>query len=247
METEVINLAGRTLEVPRLQTADLAAPPVVAATKAPAAVDSLDKGTRKVQADVYLSPEGKAAKTGPLQAQAWDDILQARAELDMLAAEADADEAQLYELPSISTPAEVAGDTEARTWWRSLPAVERGKLLRKLGDDGAEGQEAFQKYSRLWQALLRSPIPLPEHETQFVRDVWQRICRVEHVGEYVEIQHRRQLLERSERVFGHAVGIASAATGWRKAQVRERAKAKASDAPSAAKWLAVAERLSLPA
>ncbi|TAN27278.1 MAG: hypothetical protein EPN31_12145 [Castellaniella sp.] len=223
MNTETHTVAGHSFDLPQLATENIQSAPSLAFMGAAAELDDFGKAARKIADDDLLSEAGKAAKAAPLAARTWQKVIDARASLDTFAATIDQREAALYAVPSLDDGASAVAieDREARDWWRSLPAEGRLKMLSGLQTVGDDGEATFTRYSRLWVSLLRSPIPLPDHELAVVRDVWNSLRRIEKPSEYESILNDRNVLTWAMRGLAHLQGIASQATGWTLDQVAD--------------------------
>lgn len=76
-----------------------------------------------------------------------------------------ADEQLLYKVPAVTAPHQATLDVEIRTWWRGLPAPERGQELQRLLRDPA-GRDVLV-------ALMRSPIPTSSAEMMPISETWR--------------------------------------------------------------------------
>ncbi|HCN70864.1 MAG TPA: hypothetical protein DIS96_03785 [Pusillimonas sp.] len=213
-EIETHTIAGHQFDLPKLPTEHLAGASYLAHVKLAASIDEAYTLGKTVTSNSHLSDEGKHAQLAPIGEKAWGTLLQAREELDYEAARLDARQAELEAVPPVANPTQQGIDAEARSWWRGLPNEERLALMQSLADEGETGHNTFTKYNDLWQALLRSPIPLPDHEVEFVGDIWKRIRRLDNPVEFSRIQTERNALEWAEQALAHDQGILRRVTGW---------------------------------
>ncbi|HQQ70057.1 MAG TPA: hypothetical protein PLL92_07070 [Alicycliphilus sp.] len=214
-ETETHTLPGNAaFTTPRLPTGLIGCQSHMAFASAHAEVSSFIEQVLRIEADTDWSPTGRERQTAPLQSSLWTAVANAHAVLNGIEEQTDADEAALLRLPAVHelALAVAAEDGEARAWWRSQTPEERTKLLAAMGDDEATGH----KFKRLQLALLRSPIPLPDHEVQFVRELWTQSCRLDNPGEALRIDHMRASVEWARTAVGHLQGNVARVTRWQR-------------------------------
>ena len=213
-ETEEHTLANHKFQLPRLPTEHFKGAAHMTHIKLAAAIDEAFNAGEAISNDSHLSDEGKAAKLDPISEKAWSTLMQSREDLDNEAARLNSEQEALEAVPPVANPVQQGIDAEARAWWRGLSPGDRNKLLQSMADEGETGHATFTKYNQLWQALLRTPIPLPDHEIAFVDDIWRRLRRLDNPVEYSRIQSERNALEWAERSIAHQHGILSRVTGW---------------------------------
>ena len=211
-------IGKHTFEVPELREGDElhATGPNAARAVVDALQDALAEIGR-VTNDPHLSPAGKDAKARPLR----EGIILGIAAIARMAkddaTEADRRDAELTQVPQLhpAAAAVAAEDGEARAWWRNLPVDERSKIMQALQDDPT----AAQKYERLQLALLRSPVPLPDLEVKHIGELWKQTQRLDNPAEALAIDSLHRAHDWSERVLGHAAGIASGSVGLSRAEI----------------------------
>lgn len=158
--------------------------------------------------DRELSELGRTKKIEPLQAKLVLGTVQVDTMLDRDEAHFDKLERELLAVPKLEATytAMAVEDAEARSWWRSQPAEERAKLMKRI--------ESEPGHERLMIALMRSPVPQLEHEVQFVADVWKRLKRQDNPGQALAIDRGRANVEWARRGVRQVAGLAKNALKW---------------------------------
>ena len=214
-ETETHTLPGNAeFTTPRLPTGLIGCQSHMTFAGAHAEVSNLIEQVLRIEADTDWSPAGRERQTAPLQNSLWAAVANGHSDLNEIEAQIDADEAALLRLPGVHelALAVAAEDGEARAWWRSHSAEERTRMLAEMRDDEATGH----KYKRLQLALLRSPVPMPDHEVQFVRELWTQSCRLDNPGEALRIDHMRASIDWARTAMGHLQGHVARVTRWQR-------------------------------
>ena len=213
MTTEIHTLPnGAQFGTPKLPNELVGCPAHMTFAGAHAEIFSLSEQVLRIEANTDWSPSGRERQLTPLHRNMWATVAGAHAAINAIEAQADADEAVLLRVPDVHSLAlaVAAEDGEARAWWRSQPAEERMRILNAMRDDEAEGH----KFKRLQLALLRTPIPMPDHELKFIRDLWATSCRLDNPGEALRIDHTRAAVEWARGAVAHLHGHTARVTGW---------------------------------
>lgn len=186
------------------------------------ALTDFDGAKRAIEGDPNLTEIGRAAKLAPLQDSLWETLVAAASLRTSFANEIDRREVALLAIPKLDPAASAVAveDAEARAWWRGLDHKGRADVLRTLANDDPEGV-GFERYGRLWLALLRSPIPLPDRDLDVVRSLWERDRRAGNPAEAAYIERGRAALAWFDRAFGQAHGVSAGLTGWGRGRVAE--------------------------
>lgn len=182
--------------------------------------------TAKVRTDAALTDLGKTQKLDPERSKLVRLVANAWGNLEPFAADLDAREAKLLEVPTVDpTHAAVAvEDREIRDWWRTQSFEARAQMLERMRS-GPELQ-------RIELALLRSPVALLDGEARAVRENWERGRRLDNPGETVAIESGRRAIEWARRGLSQVAGLALPVTTWSGDRVLREIVAAAGDAPA---------------
>ena len=164
--------------------------------------------------DATLSTVGKEQKLDPERQKLVEQLAASAASLDEEVAHANRLEAKLTAVPMLDPTHSVmaAEDRERRDWWRSQSAQDRAALLKQIDDDPA-GNEP------LMAALLRSPVPMLDHEKAFVRTIWNRTRRLANPTDAVVIDNARAATDWARRGLLQVAAIGRNELGWDHARV----------------------------
>lgn len=203
---------GHRFDMPVITDGDLGAHPIILFQNIIPIVDEAFTALKDIGGDRTLSSLGVDQKSGPVKANLVERIAAAAGQVKLFDNTTTNLELKLYELPGIDQSHAVAAieDREIRDWWRSLKIEARTKMLDQVRGDAT-------KHERLMIALLRAPAPLAllDHETKFMREVWNESKRLANPEIAAEIDISRQHVETARRGLGHLAGIASRVTEWK--------------------------------
>lgn len=164
--------------------------------------------TTEIKNDNKLSDLGKAEKLEPEYTGSLRAISAFAGALEAEESDLSALEQKLLAVPPLlaSDAAEAILDREVRDWWRSQPTEARNAYLQAMTTEG--------NHTRVELALLRSPIALLDHETQVIRESWNRRRRLSDPGQWAKIEMDRASVEWAKRGASHIAGMAKAVTKW---------------------------------
>lgn len=170
-----------------------------------------------VNNDPNLSQLGRTTKTQVLAERAWAVLVSGYVGLANFSASTDAREQSLIAVPKLdpSASAVATEDVEARTYFRNLPDKQRMAIMAGMENDAATGA----KYSRLQIALLRSPVPLPDADTDLMAKIWKTTCRTRNVGESLAIDTERNAMEWCQAALAHLYAALKTLTLWMAPQI----------------------------
>lgn len=155
--------------------------------------------------DPHLSTSGKNAKLAPMADGVWNRIFVSTTNIHNESLHLDKREAELFAVPKIATPYEIAVDREIRDWFRTLKHSEKLDVLQRI-QTGREQQQTVA-------ALLRSPIPMAlDQEMTLVIEAHRTNRRAEFPTEWEAIKDGRDSIAWSKRGMGFVVGITGGLT-----------------------------------
>ncbi len=186
--------------------------PVSLFERARDAVSALATEVAVINADVNLSDLGKSTKCEELATRTWAVLIACYVSLAAFQKSTDQMEQAMIAVPKLDPGATAVAteDVEARQWFRSQSDKQRMAVMSGMQDDEATGA----KYSRLQIALLRSPIPLPDMETDLMAKIWKQTCRTKDVGTALAVDTQRNAAEWGSSALGHLYGALRGLTLW---------------------------------
>ena len=166
--------------------------------------------------DPHLSTSGKNAKLAPMADGLWRQIFISTTNIHNESLHLDKREAELFAVPKISTPFEIAVDREIRDWFRTLKHSEKLEVLQRI----SSGLEQVQTVG----ALLRSPIPMAlDQEMTLVQEAHRANRRAEFPEEWQAIKEGRDAIAWAQRGMGHVTGISGGLTERNETEVMQLA------------------------
>lgn len=195
-----IDHAG-TFELPQPVGADLATIPVVMFKAATNHLANTADALATIERDATLSALGKEQKLTPLRRELIEKIATIDSSIDVEERHWNAQEAELLQVPSIASnnPVAAVEDREIRDWWRGQSTEARHALMEKM--------KAEPGNERLMIAMLRSPIPQLDHEVSFMRDLWNRLARLNDPGKAAAIEVGRAQVDWARRGIATVAGL----------------------------------------
>lgn len=210
--TVVTLQGGYRFEMPVITDGDLSAYPIAIFHNSLPLLGEAIAQLKAIGDDRTLSSLGIEQKSDPVKAEMVSRVAAAAGQVRLFENTITNMENHLYALPSIEQGHTVAAieDREIRDWWRSLEGQQRLQMLEQVQGDAA-------KHERLMIALLRAPAPLAllDHETKFMREVWNEAKRAADPDTAACIQLDRQHVETARRGLAHVAGIAGRVAGWK--------------------------------
>lgn len=187
-------------------------PPVTLFEKARDAVSDLATNFAAIRADVNLSDLGKSTKCDDLATRCWATLIASYVSLAAFQKSTDLLEQAMIAVPKLDPGATAVAteDVEARQWFRSQSDRQRMSVLVGLQDDAANGA----RFSRLQVALLRSPIPLPDSETDLMAKIWKQTCQAKDPATALAVATQRNASEWGASAMGHLRGALQGLTLW---------------------------------
>lgn len=165
------------------------------------ALDDFVQARLRVDSDAQLSPFGRDVKLVPLVNGVWQTILRSTETIENERLALVKKEADLFGVPKIATPYEIAMDRERRDWFKSLSSSDLHKFLTSL--------RAGEKHAEIVNSLMRSPVPmLLDRNLQVVEEIHQENRKAQFPDIWVEIEAGNASIEWSQRAMGHIVGFA---------------------------------------
>lgn len=182
-----------------------------------AAVNEAASKRATVMQDSDLSPQGRERRLKPIYETAWATLAAGYIRLTEFDAATDNREALLLAVPTLdpSASAHAAIDAEARAWYRGLPIGDRTQVMNAMQND----PEAGKRYERLQISLLRTPVPLPDHEAAFFASLWKQTKRLDSPAEAISIDADRSASVYGWRGLGHIQGVLAGVSGWSRAEL----------------------------
>ena len=144
--------------------------------------------------DARLSPLGRTEKLAPVHTETISALAGAWWHVDHLEQKVVSQEVALLKVPDIEPTHTVCAieDREIRDFFRTLPPVERLKMIAEMDSHPA-------KHQRVQIAMLRSPIALLEQEAKLLRKLWADARRAANPSDVAAIDHGKQSIEWARR------------------------------------------------
>lgn len=189
----VIALEGRDLTNPTKAEA--------AFLKALSDLDEFTQTRVRIDTDQQLSEFGRLVKIKPLIDTAWRGIFRANEVIENERMSLVKKEKDLFGVPTISTPFEIAMDRECRDWFRSLSPSDLSKFFSEL--------KAGEKHAQIVNSLLRSPVPLTlDRNLQLIEEIHHENRKALFPTAWAEVENGNPGIEWSQRGMAHLGGFA---------------------------------------
>lgn len=187
-------------------------PPGTLFEKARDAVSDLATNFAAINSDVNLSDMGKSTKCDELATRCWAVLIACYVSLAAFQKSTDLLEQAMIAVPKLDPGATAVAteDVEARQWFRSQSDKARMSVMTGMDSDAATGA----KFSRLQIALLRSPIPLPDMETDLMAKIWHQTCATKYPATALAVATQRNASEWGASAMGHLRGALQGLTLW---------------------------------
>jgi hypothetical protein len=186
----------------------------LAASRVMLALPALDHATQQILSDARLSASGRVEKLREPRTAAIKAIATAGRDIAANGSTLDAREAAHLQPSAIDMQTELQ-HRERRDHFRTLPANKRTPLLESM----AQG-----KADPLLEALVRSPVPLEDHEAALVQSAWRDAVARREPKRAAELQAARANHDWAQSVVAAAAQYAPRSTMLTPAEITDAAR-----------------------
>lgn len=154
----------------------------------------------RVDTDPMLTEKGKNAKLNPLKDGVWRTILRSVEVVENERLALVKREKELFAVPPISTPFEIAMDRERRDWFRGLSVEQVAKFFQSL--------QAGESHAEIINSLMRSPVPLMlDMNLKFIEEIHQQNRMNMYPETWAQIEYGNASIKWAELGMAHVIGI----------------------------------------
>lgn len=159
----------------------------------------------RVDTDPMLSAVGREAKLKPLIDGVWRTILRSVEVVENERLALVKREKDLFAVPLIATPYEIAMDLERRTWFRGLTPEQTSKFFESL--------RSGEQHAETVNSLMRSPVPLAlDMNLKFIEEIHQQNRMALFPDTWAEIEYGNTSIEWCQMGMAHVTGITHGTT-----------------------------------